>query len=176
MARVLFLFAIRAAYVGFVMHASSAPGLDCNLDPRFTDTCDVCQPLSYLMFSWSEADQEIPAIISAFSSAALIVVSVWFMLTADEKHLLRTGLANAVKMSLTKEVVKVLHEQIGLSSRSLFRPWQPLDAESNPWSRRHAVPALPVQRFASSSLGYIFIQREDASTRSAARGRAQTTR
>jgi hypothetical protein len=117
---VLFLFAIRAAYVGFLTYASSEPGLNCNLDPQLIDSCDVCQPLSYLMYSWSQAHQEIPAIISAFSSAVLIVVSVWFMLTADEKHLLRTGLANAVKMSLTSQVGKVLHEQIGLSSQALF--------------------------------------------------------
>ena len=112
---VLFLFAIRAAYVGFLTYASSEPGLNCNLDPQLIDSCDVCQPLSYLMYSWSQAHQEIPAIISAFSSAVLIVVSVWFMLTADEKHLLRTGLLKTIEDSVEGRVELTLREKVGLN-------------------------------------------------------------
>ena len=41
----------------------------------------------------------------------LTVVSVWFMLTADEKHLLRTGLANPVRNCLTDQVVKAVHDR-----------------------------------------------------------------
>jgi hypothetical protein len=44
----------------------------------------------------------------------LTVVSVWFMLTADEKHLLRTGQLKAVEVSLEGRVQMTLHEQVGL--------------------------------------------------------------
>ena len=51
---------------------------------------------------------------SAFISAKLTVVSVWFMLTADEKHLLRTGQLKTMELSVEGRVQMTLHEQVGL--------------------------------------------------------------
>ena len=103
-------------------YASSTPGIDCNLGPeKLTDTCDTCQPLNYIIFSWISAHQEIPSFISAFASSALVVMSVWFTVTDAEKRILRSGRSNSVKMKLSvrSEVSKVLHDQIGLS-HSMF--------------------------------------------------------
>ena len=82
---VLVVFVPRAAYAGFLTYASSAIDSDCG------DICNKCQPLPVLIYNWTLFNQEIPAIFYAFSSAMLTVVSVWFILTADEKRLLRTG-------------------------------------------------------------------------------------
>jgi hypothetical protein len=41
-------------------------------------------------------------------------VSVWFMLTADEKHLLRTGQLKTMELSVEGRVQMTLHEQVGL--------------------------------------------------------------
>ena len=105
---VLFLFAIRAAYVGFLMYASSESDTACG------GACDECQPVPALMYLWTVYNQQYAAIISAFSSAVLIVVAVWFMLTADEKHLLRTGQLKTMELSVEGRVQMTLHEQVGL--------------------------------------------------------------
>ena len=67
------------------------------------------------MYLWTVYNQQYAAIISAFSSAVLIVVSVWFMLTADEKHLLRTGLLKTIENSVEGRVELTLREKVGLN-------------------------------------------------------------
>ena len=105
---VVFLLGIRAAYAGFLTYASSQVENDCG------SLCDACQPLPVIIYQWFSYSQEIPAIFSSFSSAMLTVVSVWFMLTADEKHLLRTGQLKTMETSLEGRVQMTLHEQVGL--------------------------------------------------------------
>ncbi len=105
---VLFLFAIRAAYVGFLMYASSEPDTACG------GACDECQPVPALMYQWTLYNQQYAAICSAVSIAFLIVVSVWFMLTADEKHLLRTGLTLSQDHDVAFVVQRKLREKVGL--------------------------------------------------------------
>ena len=83
---VLVVFVPRAAYAGFLTYATSVPDFsDCG------GICNECQPLPVILDEWNFLHPEIPAIFYAFSSAMLTVVSVWFILTADEKLLLRTG-------------------------------------------------------------------------------------
>jgi hypothetical protein len=89
---VVLVFATRAAYAGFATYASSfifsePLSTDCG------DVCDPCQPLPFLMDSWLYYRPHVSAIIDALCSASLSVVSVWFILTAEEKRLLRTGQA-----------------------------------------------------------------------------------
>ena len=66
------------------------------------------------MYQWFSFSQQYPAIFASFSSAMLTVVSVWFMLTADEKHLLRTGQLKTMELSVEGRVQMTLHEQVGL--------------------------------------------------------------
>jgi hypothetical protein len=105
---VLFLFAIRAAYVGFLTYASSEPDTTCG------GSCDACQPVPALMYLWTVYNQQYAAICSAVSIAFLIAVSVWFMLAADEKHLLRTGCAVSQDKDVASLVQQKLHEKVGL--------------------------------------------------------------
>jgi hypothetical protein len=111
---VVFLFGIRAAYAGFLTYASSQVENDCgSLSPPLS-LCDACQPVPAIMYQWFSYSQQYPAIFSSFSSAMLTVVSVWFMLTADEKHLLRTGQLKTMELSVEGRVQMTLHEQVGL--------------------------------------------------------------
>ena len=105
---VVFLFGIRAAYAGFLTYASSQVENDCG------SPCDACQPVPAIMYQWFSYSQQYPAIFSSFSSAMVTVVSVWFMLTADEKHLLLTGQLKTMELSVEGRVQMTLHEQVGL--------------------------------------------------------------
>lgn len=107
---VLVVFVPRAAYAGFLTYASSA------LDSNCGEICDKCQPLPVLIYNWTLFNQEIPAIFYAFSSAMLTVVSVWFILTADEKRLLRTGLAKAQGEGFKSLMIDALNQRVGLDS------------------------------------------------------------
>ena len=107
---VLVVFVPRAAYAGFLTYASSAMDSDCG------DICNKCQPLPVLIYNWTLFNQEIPAIFYAFSSAMLTVVSVWFILTADEKRLLRTGLAKAQGEGFKSLMIDALNQRVGLDS------------------------------------------------------------
>ena len=106
---VVFLFGIRAAYAGFLTYASSQ-----SRNTTCESICGACHPVPVLIYQWTLYNQEIPAIFSAFISATLTVVSVWFMLTADEKHLLRTGQLKTMELSVEGRVQMTLHEQVGL--------------------------------------------------------------
>jgi hypothetical protein len=68
------------------------------------------------MYQWTLYNQEIPALFYAFSSAMLTVVSLPFILTTDEMHLLRSGTIKAHDELLQSRVMGALHEQIGLDS------------------------------------------------------------
>ena len=108
---VLVVFVPRAAYAGFLTYATSVPDLsDCG------EICDECQPLAVILDEWNFFHQEIPAIFYAFSSAMLTVVSVWFILTADEKRLLRTGLAKAQGEGFKSLMIDALNQRVGLDS------------------------------------------------------------
>ena len=107
---VLVVFVPRAAYAGFLTYASSAMDSDCG------DICNKCQPLPVLIYNWTLFNQEIPAIFYAFSSAMLTVVSVWFILTEDEKRLLRTGLAKAQGEGFKSLMIDALNQRVGLDS------------------------------------------------------------
>ena len=107
---VLVVFVPRAAYAGFLTYASSALDSDCG------DICNKCQPLPVLIYNWTLFNQEIPAIFYAFSSAMLTVVSVWFILTEDEKRLLRTGLAKAQGEGFKSLMIDALNQRVGLDS------------------------------------------------------------
>ena len=107
---VLVVFVPRAAYAGFLTYASSALDSDCG------GICNKCQPLPVLIYNWTLFNQEIPAIFYAFSSAMLTVVSVWFILTADEKRLLRTGLAKAQGEGFKSLMIDALNQRVGLDS------------------------------------------------------------
>ena len=73
------------------------------------------EPAPAIIYNWTLLTQENNAILAALSSAMLTVMSVWFMLTADEKRLLRTGRAVAVETSATQTVEAFLHARIGLN-------------------------------------------------------------
>ena len=108
---VLVVFVPRAAYAGFLTYATSVPDLsDCG------EICDECQPLAVILDEWNFFHQEIPAIFYAFSSAMLTVVSVWFILTADEKLLLRTGRAKAQGEGFKSLMIDALNQRVGLDS------------------------------------------------------------
>ena len=66
------------------------------------------------MFDWTLVTQELNALISAFSSAVLSIFSVQFMLTAEEKRVLRYGLEKASENSVAQQVELTLQRQIGL--------------------------------------------------------------
>lgn len=86
---ILLFFIFRTAYSGLLTYASS------NVDFDSTSVGDSClaDSLPVIIFEWSIYSQEIPAILSAFSSAMLTVLSVQFILTPNEKKLLLTGLS-----------------------------------------------------------------------------------
>jgi hypothetical protein len=108
---IIILFIPRAAYAAFLAYASSAPSTDCS-----ADQCDACQPTPSIIYDWTLSNQEIPAILSSLSSAVLSAVSVEFILTKEEKALLRTGLAqsSALDRSVAKQVEMTLERKIGL--------------------------------------------------------------
>ena len=85
---ILLFFIFRTAYSGLLTYASS------NVDST-SDGGDSClaDSLPVIIFEWSIYSQEIPAILSALSSAMLTVLSVQFILTPNEKKLLLTGLS-----------------------------------------------------------------------------------
>lgn len=105
----ILFFAPRAAYTGLLSYASSEAATECN-----ASLCDACEPVPALIYQWTILTQENNAILAAFSSAMLVLLSVWFILTADEKQLLRTGVAVQVEISLGNTVETALHNQIGL--------------------------------------------------------------
>ena len=111
---VLLVLLPRAAYTGFLAYASAGftRTLDC-------DQCDTCQTINYIIYSWTQYHQEIPAIISAFSSALLTVVSLFFILTQQEKQLLRTGRAAEEASGFDANVEMMLHQQLGLNQSLL---------------------------------------------------------
>jgi hypothetical protein len=51
----------------------------------------MCQPLPVITFELLYYSEEFPAIISVLTSATMTAMSVWFMLTAGEKRVLRSG-------------------------------------------------------------------------------------
>ena len=106
---VVLLFLVRAAYAGLLTYASSQNSSDCS-----DDYCDACQPVPSLIYEWSLHNQQIPAIIAVFDSALLVFVSVWFMLTADDKHLLRTGQLKPKEVSVEGRVEMTLRDTLGL--------------------------------------------------------------
>ena len=93
---VILVFIPRAAWAGFLTYASSEQISECG------NPCDPCQPLPFIIDSWIYYRSEIPAVIDAFSCAMLSVVSVWFILTADEKRLLRTGRVDGAQLALNR--------------------------------------------------------------------------
>ena len=108
---VLVVFVPRAAYAGFLTYATSVPDFsDCG------GICNECQPLPVILDEWNFLHPEIPAIFYAFSSAMLTVVSVWFILTADEKLLLRTGRAKAQGEGFKSLMIDALNQRVGLDS------------------------------------------------------------
>ena len=107
---VVLVFATRAAYAGFFVYATSYFDEDSDCG----DSCDPCQPLPIIMYEWTLYNQQYPAIFYAFSSASLSVVSVWFILTAEEKRLLRTGAAKALDERVHSQVLLALRGQVGL--------------------------------------------------------------
>ena len=107
---VILVFIPRAAWAGFLTYASS------ELETQCGSVCDPSQPVPALMYNWTLNNQEIPSIFYAFSSAMLSVVSVWFILTADEKRLLRTGAARVQREHMQLQVQGALHLQVGLDS------------------------------------------------------------
>ena len=113
---IIAFFTPRAAYTGLLAYASSESATDCSdSDSTSSSICDVCEPVPAIIYNWTLLTQENNAILAALSSAMLTVMSVWFMLTADEKRLLRTGRAVAVETSETQTVEAFLHARIGLN-------------------------------------------------------------
>lgn len=108
---IIILFIPRAAYAAFLAYASSTPSTDCS-----TDQCNACQPIPSIIYDWTLSNQEIPAILSVLSSAVLSAVSVEFILTKEEKALLRTGVAQSSDLdrSVAKQVEMTLERKIGL--------------------------------------------------------------
>lgn len=84
---ILLFFIFRTAYSGLLTYASS------NVDSTPVGDSCLADSLPVIIFEWSIYSQEIPAILSAFSSAMLTVLSVQFILTPNEKKLLLTGLS-----------------------------------------------------------------------------------
>jgi hypothetical protein len=82
---VLLSFMFRAAYSGLLTYASSY------VDTSLSDDSCLDDALPVIIYEWSLYSQEIPAILSALSSAMLTVLSVQFILTPNEKELLLTG-------------------------------------------------------------------------------------
>jgi hypothetical protein len=71
------------------------------------------------MYAWFMYHQEIPAIISVVGSAMLVVLSVWFNLTDDEKHILRTGRAQKNGQNLESQVQQTLNARLGLNQLAI---------------------------------------------------------
>jgi hypothetical protein len=71
------------------------------------------------MYAWFMYHQEIPAIISVVSSAMLVVLSVWFNLTDEEKHCLRTGRARRHEQNLESQVQQNLNARLGLNQLAI---------------------------------------------------------
>jgi hypothetical protein len=105
---VVLLFLVRAAYAGLLTYASSQNSSDCS-----DDYCN-CPSVPPLIYEWSLNNQQIPAIIAVFDSALLVFVSVWFMLTADDTHLLRTGQLKPKEISVEGRVEMTLRDTLGL--------------------------------------------------------------
>ncbi len=82
---VFLFFLFRTAYSGLLTYASS------NIDSNSVDDSCLDDSLPVIIYEWSIYSQEIPAILSALSSAMLTVLSVQFILTPSEKKLLLTG-------------------------------------------------------------------------------------
>ena len=82
---VLLSFICRAAYSGLMTYASS------NVDGGNSPDSCLDDSIPVIIYEWSLYSQEIPAILSAFSSAMLTVLSVQFILTPNEKKLLLAG-------------------------------------------------------------------------------------
>jgi hypothetical protein len=111
---VFILFLPRAAYEGLLAYASSSSLSDCG------DLCDPCQPIASNILTWEFSHQEIAAIISALSSALLSVVSVWFMLTADEKRVLTSGTLKDQDQSASRLLLESkLHQELNLDGSLL---------------------------------------------------------
>jgi hypothetical protein len=106
----IILFLPRAMWSGFLAYASSVPPSNCS-----DDNCDPCQPIPSLMYDWTLVTQELNALIYAFSSALLSIISVEFMLTAEEKRILRYGLEKASDNNVAQQVELTLQRQIGLA-------------------------------------------------------------
>jgi hypothetical protein len=107
----VFIFFIpRVAYMCLLAYASSEVETNCG------EECDPCQPLPVILYSWILSTQEMPAMISAFSSAIHTTLSIWFILTADEKEILRSGRFISADLSLENQVELKLHKQIGLNN------------------------------------------------------------
>jgi hypothetical protein len=71
------------------------------------------------MYAWFMYHQEIPAIISVVSSAMLVVLSVWFNLTDEEKRCLRTGRALRNEQNLESQVQQNLNARLGLNQLAI---------------------------------------------------------
>ena len=90
--------------------------------PRTPFASNICapeQPVTSLMYAWFMYHQEIPAIISAVSSAMLVVLSVRLNLTDEEKHCLRTGRAQKNEQNLESEVQENLNARLGLNQLAI---------------------------------------------------------
>jgi hypothetical protein len=108
---VLLSFFLRTAYAGLLVYASSATAP--NSSPHF-DYC-VNGTVPTMVYEWAYFSQEIPAILSALSSAMLTVLSLLFIVTPAEKNLLCTGRSASEAGSVETVVSRQLNDLVGLN-------------------------------------------------------------